>query len=342
MRPLPTATQPDQSSSKQVGSEQGGKQNKPSPANHCQLQLDWGAPLNPQTQNQPTPHTRQIAPPAAAPVAHFAMQHPQANRQIMLEQHAISYLLERRRRRSIGMRVSPQGLLVAAPPWVAIHEIEQILHTKARWIVRKLHEQTQQNATRQQQEQPIWQNGIYLPWQGGLLQVKLTGEPEQGIAPRASHLRQKADTAQLLCQPNQSSQPNSISNTHSILQIDLPANIAGETLRSLMHYWLQQQALALFTERLNHYAPQLGVRWNSLKLSSATTRWGSATSQGGIRLQWRLVQMPLPLLDYVIVHELAHLHEMNHSPRFWGWVEKILPDYRQRQYQLKQTTLAPW
>ena len=289
----------------------------------------------------PTP---ELAGSNPATVAVSAMQHPQANRQIVLEQHALGYVLQRRRRRSIGMRISPQGLLVAAPPWVAIHEIEQILHTKARWILRKLHEQEKLSAAKQQQEQIVWQNGVYLPWQGGLLQVRLTGGAGQYKALRASYLQQKADAAQLLCKTNpdlHAATPAS-SLAQSILQMDLPENMAGETLCNLVRYWMQQHAYTLFAERLNHYAPQMGVRWSSLKLSNAASRWGSATSQGGIRLHWRLVQLPMQLLDYVVVHELAHLHEMNHSTRFWGWVEKILPDYRQRQFQLKQTSLSPW
>lgn len=105
---------------------------------------------------------------------------------------------------------------------------------------------------------------------------------------------------------------------------------------------MQQQAQAVFTERMNHYAPLLGVHWRTLSLSQANTRWGSASSNGTIRLHWRLVQMPPEVLDYVVVHELAHLREMNHSARFWALVEQILPDYKQRQLQLKRTALAPW
>ena len=280
---------------------------------------------------------------AAVPFVHApaiitvsAMQHPQANRQIVLEQHALGYLLQRRRRRSVGMRVGPQGLLVAAPPWVAVAEIEQILRGKARWIVRKLHEQVQHNHAARQLGQAVWQNGICLPWQGGLLHIKLTqpAQANQGKALRAAYVQQQIDAAQLL-------DANS-GQAQSVLQLDLPENMAADALRQTVCRWMQQQAIALFAARLAHYAPQLGVRPSSLKLSNAASRWGSATSQGGIRLHWRLVQMPPQLLDYVVVHELAHLHEMNHSPRFWGLVEKILPDYRQRQYQLTQTRLPPW
>ena len=73
-------------------------------------------------------------------------------------------------------------------------------------------------------------------------------------------------------------------------------------MREAAQAWLQQQARAVFVERLNHFAPQLGVQWRRLSLSSARTRWGSASQDGHIRLNWRLVHLPLSQLDYVVVH----------------------------------------
>jgi predicted metal-dependent hydrolase len=70
-------------------------------------------------------------------------------------------------------------------------------------------------------------------------------------------------------------------------------------------------------------------------LSSAATRWGSCTADGKIRLNWRLVHFPMSLIDYVVAHELAHLKEMNHSPRFWDTVESIFPEFREAREQLR-------
>ena len=86
-----------------------------------------------------------------------------------------------------------------------------------------------------------------------------------------------------------------------------------------------RQARTYFIQRLDHFAPLLEVQWHKLSLSSAGTRWGSARVDGSIRLNWRLIQMPPDLVDYVVVHELAHLREPNHSPRFWRWVERVPP-----------------
>jgi predicted metal-dependent hydrolase len=87
---------------------------------------------------------------------------------------------------------------------------------------------------------------------------------------------------------------------------------------------------------LAHYAPQVGVHFRDFALSSATTRWGSCSSTGTIRLNWRLIHFSLDVIDYVVVHELAHLREMNHSPRFWAVVEAVMPDYRHARATLKR------
>jgi hypothetical protein len=73
-----------------------------------------------------------------------------------------------------------------------------------------------------------------------------------------------------------------------------------------------------------------------LSLSSAATRWGSANANGSVRLHWRLIEHSLATIDYVVVHELAHLREMNHGPRFWRLVESVLPDYREARLRLRR------
>jgi predicted metal-dependent hydrolase len=103
-----------------------------------------------------------------------------------------------------------------------------------------------------------------------------------------------------------------------------------------------RQAKALFVERLNHFAPQLGVHWQRVSLSSAATRWGSAGADGAIRLNWRLIHHKLEVIDYVVAHELSHLRVMDHSPRFWETVQSVMPDYAQRRRVLKDEPLPPW
>ncbi|HSG23397.1 MAG TPA: SprT family zinc-dependent metalloprotease, partial [Azonexus sp.] len=104
----------------------------------------------------------------------------------------------------------------------------------------------------------------------------------------------------------------------------------------LLEKALRDKARAVFAERLAHYAPRLGVAQPPLRLSSARTRWGSCSHHGGIALNWRLIFMPLAIVDYVVAHELAHLKEMNHSPRFWSVVEQLCPEWKARRLELRR------
>jgi len=106
--------------------------------------------------------------------------------------------------------------------------------------------------------------------------------------------------------------------------------------------WLMRQARSIFQERLDHFAPLLGVQWKKLALSNAGTRWGSARVDGSIRLNWRLVHFKMSVLDYVVVHELSHLRVMDHSARFWDTVRAVVPDYAAQRAQLKSEAVPKW
>ena len=95
-------------------------------------------------------------------------------------------------------------------------------------------------------------------------------------------------------------------------------------------------------QRVAHYAALLGVNPTSLSFGQAKHRWGSAGSNGAIRLNVHLVHVPLPLLDYVVLHELSHLKHMNHSAAFWNCVAQGMPDYVQRKEQLKKVVMPLW
>ena len=102
---------------------------------------------------------------------------------------------------------------------------------------------------------------------------------------------------------------------------------------------MQREARILFAERAEHYANKLGVMVKRVSLSSARTRWGSASADGSIRLHWRLMHFSLEVIDYVVAHELAHLREMNHSPAFWDVVRSILPEYEPARDHLRRVVI---
>ena len=91
--------------------------------------------------------------------------------------------------------------------------------------------------------------------------------------------------------------------------------------------------------RVAFFAARMGVTYGRISIRDQKTRWGSCSAAGNLNFNWRLALLSEALLDYVIVHELAHRLEMNHSSRFWAQVEKILPDYAERRKRLREFAL---
>ena len=241
--------------------------------------------------------------------------HPRASRRIQLGHTDVAYAFRRGKRRTIGMAVGPDGLEVSAPRWVSVGEVELALREKADWIARKLVEMDE----RQQQlgaARIDWRDGVVIPYLGNDLQVVL--DSTQALKKGAAHL------------------------DGAVLRLGLPIHADAAQIRDAAQAWLMRQAKVLFTQRLDHFAPQLQVQWRKLSLSSAATRWGSAGADGGIRLNWRLIHHKLDIIDYVVAHELSHLRVMNHSPQFWETVESVVPDYAKRRRVLREQMLPPW
>lgn len=108
-----------------------------------------------------------------------------------------------------------------------------------------------------------------------------------------------------------------------------------QKLSALERQHLQNKAYVVIPRRVAYYAEKLGVSYGKITLRQQKTRWGSCAANGNLNFNWLLILAPPEVLDYVVVHELCHRREMNHSQAFWKEVEKILPDYRERQKWLK-------
>ncbi len=229
----------------------------------------------------------------------------------MLAGQWVAYEVKRRKRRTIGFSVGREGLAVSAPKWVPLSEIDQAVQGKSGWIVKKLHE------TRERQRQQALQQ---IDWRDGAV-VRFLGEP----------VRLALDA----------NQPHSALHDGAarVLRVKLPTDALPGQVQASVQSWLMQQAVLLFTARLDFFAPQLGVQWRKLGLSSAATRWGSASSSGAIRLNWRLMHLSPALIDYVVVHELSHLRFMDHSPRFWATVQGVMPGHAALRQQLRKEVL---
>lgn len=235
------------------------------------------------------------APPAPSPASR--------KRFILHEGRAIEYELKRSKRRTIGFLIDEHGLSVTAPRWVTLADVEDAVREKARWIVNKTAEW---QARRSRQRTPtVWQHGTRVPYLGGDVVVALGGGARE---PRLEE---------------------------GTLHLALPAEAGPQQVRDTVLAWLQGRARALFADRLAVYAERMEVRFRNFRLSSAATRWGSCNANGTICLNWRLIHFSQEIVDYVVAHELAHLKEMNHGPRFWAEVAGVLPGFEAARAALR-------
>ena len=292
-------------------------------------------PLSQQIQAQKAPEKiaidialpTQALQPAMAPATFV---HPRASRETMLGDIAVAYEFRRGKRRTIGFSVGSDGLRISAPKWVPLYEIDKAVLEKSAWILKKLQE-TRERHQRLESARIEWKDGTALPFLGE--QVIVVLDPRHAFGGVGAELKSSTDTA------NTSTLPGV---THLTLHVGLPHTATPDQIKDAVQAWLMRQAKRIFTERLNHFAPTLHVQWRKLSLSSAGTRWGSASADGSIRLNWRLIHFKQPVIDYVVVHELSHLRVMDHSPRFWDTVRAVVPDYAVLRSQLKDEGAPRW
>ncbi|MES2402085.1 MAG: YgjP-like metallopeptidase domain-containing protein [Pseudomonadota bacterium] len=259
-------------------------------------------------------------------LAPATFRHPRATRETLLGGIAVGYEFRRGKRRTIGFSVGAEGLTVSAPKWVPLYEIDKAVLEKSAWILTKLQE-TRARHDRLESARIEWKDGTTLPFLGE--QVIVVLDPRHAFGGVGAELRSsEADTLPGV--------------THLTLHVGLPHSATPEQIRDAVQAWLMRQARRIFTERLDHFSPTLNVQWRKLSLSSAGTRWGSASADGSIRLNWRLIHFRQSVIDYVVVHELSHLRVMDHSPRFWDTVRAVVPDYAELRGQLKDDAIPRW
>jgi predicted metal-dependent hydrolase len=225
-------------------------------------------------------------------------------RSIQLADKLISYTLKRSpRRRSIGLQINDHGLTVSMPLRASEKWLHEVLQEKAQWVVAKLDSWQSKQAPIQK-----WAEGETVLFRGESFTLRIV----QGLFNAAPQL-----TASELI----------------IHVVDVGNQLS---INKKMLKWYKHEAMRVFEECILHFAPLMHVSPREVKLTSARTQWGSCTAQGVVRLNWQLVTMPLHLIDYVVIHELAHLQEMNHSAAFWRVVESVCPDYAKVRGELRK------
>ncbi len=205
------------------------------------------------------------------------------------------------RRRTLGLTVTTQQVRIHAPSWTPRSEIDHFVQQQQAWL--------QRTWTRVQAELPM----------------DADAEPDQ-LMYLGRRLALKFHTSLFI----------EIRRAGKTLHIYAPGHNNMDVLRD----WLQAQAGKILVWRMTKIARKLGRAPVRFALSNAQTQWGSCTRSGYVRLNWRLVQAPLTLIDYVAAHELAHLVHLNHSPAFWGLVARLCPHAIARRIALRNMSVS--
>jgi predicted metal-dependent hydrolase len=221
---------------------------------------------------------------------------------VAIADRIVPYRLRRSRRRTLSLSIDQRGLTVGAPMRETLAAIEAFIRKNEGWVARKL---DAWRASRRAERFHV-EEGVRLPVLGGMLEIRLASGGGYAVWEEPF--------------------PSSVT-----LYLRAPSE-AERILEKALH----ERARSIFAERLTFYAEKLGVKVPPFSISNARTRWGSCNLKTGIRLNGRLLHFPLRLVDYVVVHELAHLREMNHGQRFWAIVGGALPDWRARRSELKE------
>ena len=219
--------------------------------------------------------------------------------------HSLPYELirSRKRRRTISLHIKEGGRVVVYAPFrTPLSEIEELIQRKRSWISEKLSEK--QRIAKSTEKQ-------FLPGEAFLY----LGEPypleiDDGVEPK---------------------RPLTLSFGKFVLN-----RSCAEKARSLFIEWYKKESRRTLAERADYYSRRLELFPSGLRITGAQFRWGSCSRDNRLCFSWRIVMAPLKVVDYVLIHELVHIKEKNHSARFWNHVESIMPDYKKHRLWLRE------
>ncbi|MBM2832493.1 MAG: hypothetical protein HW414_1545 [Dehalococcoidia bacterium] len=219
----------------------------------------------------------------------------------------ISYTIKRSpRARYVRLEVKPEtGLIVVIPRHYKSDGISDLLSRKQRWILKTL--TRCRRVRRVASDKPLSAGGTVSYLGRELEVVPMPSGSENGSG--------------------------SVSVEGDRLLVCLPSGADG--LAAALEGWYRAEAGRMMGEKVSRLGAGLGVAWRRLGIRGQRTRWGSCSRAGGLSFNWKLIMAPEAVVDYVVVHELAHLKEMNHSKMFWQLVERHCPGWREHNRWLK-------
>jgi predicted metal-dependent hydrolase len=215
----------------------------------------------------------------------------------------ITYNLARSQRKTASLIIERDGgLTVRVPNHLTDTQVEQLLEQKRYWIYKNLATWRELNASQGERQFVNGESFLYL---GRHYRLRWVDHQEQPLVLKDGYFQLRRD-AKIVADP-----------------------------ASIFKAFYREKGYTKLSQRIAHYAPQLGVKTNTVRIMDLKHRWASCSSKGNLNFHWRTILAPLKIIDYIVVHELAHLIVPNHSQAFWHQVDKLLPDYREREHWLR-------
>ncbi|MBR3770328.1 MAG: M48 family metallopeptidase [Lachnospiraceae bacterium] len=226
------------------------------------------------------------------------------------ETETIEVTVTKSKRKSLSIAIQPDGnLLVKAPFGLTNDEILKWVKSKTGWIIRQREKVLEQQKSNPQKRYVTGERFSYLG-QDYELEVRIS----DGRAGMVGILENKI--------------------------VVFSKVVSEEVVEKNLISWYVEQAKIWIPKRVRHFAGQMGERYKNITIKNQKKRWGSCSSDRNLNFNWRLMMMPEEIIDYVVVHELCHLKQMNHSKVFWDEVEKVLPDYKIRKKWLDEQSIS--
>lgn len=208
-------------------------------------------------------------------------------------------------RQTTDIVIERDGVITVRPPRrMTPEQVDATVLSKRMWIYRNLAEWRDLNATRVPRE---WVSGETYLYLGSGYQLQLVAEQDE---------------------------PLKLKDGRFCLRRDIPER-GREAVYAAFAAFYQGKGLARLQKRVAHFAPRVGVVPGTVKIKDLGYRWALCTPRGNLHFHWKCLMAPLTIIDYIVVHELCHLHQRDHSDAFWNEVDKVLPDYRERKDWLR-------
>jgi predicted metal-dependent hydrolase len=227
-----------------------------------------------------------------------------ANRKISIDKLPSGIVVDsfiRSSRRTVGLQIASDGrLIVRAPMQASLKDIQSFILEKRDWIIK-----TQGRVRKQVQVMKVreFREGEQFPYLGRNFELHL------------------------------------VDNGASPLQFDNAFYLSSRLQKQAKDKfidWYRARSLNVISSRVEMLAAKHSLQYGRIRISNAHRRWGSCSAKGNLNFNWRLIMAPIIVIDYVIIHELAHLIERNHSARFWKRVETMMPDYKTHRKWLRE------